>query len=142
MEKLDNSTKKKNKYTIPEISEALASVLQWNDIESSEMIEAIKEIYYLVGNIYSHNIPSELSRKLTLASHDMPNFLKELQKWLDEWYIDDMYCTEKTKEIVEMYIEFFSRGWKDLLKYWNMILSTYNPARAEKLKVHKNTVFS
>ena len=141
MEKPNISAEKANKYTIPEISDALMSVLQWNVYQSPEMMEAIKEIYDLVEKIYSHNIPSDLSRKLDLASHDMPIFLKQLQDWLDKWYIDDVYCTDKIRKVVEKYIEIFSRGWKDLLKYWNIILSTYNPARMKELKKHKKAIF-
>ena len=129
-ENQQNNTK--NKPTIPEISASLLDVFSWKDIKSQELMNWIKEIYFLIDLIIRY-APNNLKSLLFLwptNESQIPEFVEYLKQEYTDWIIyKDIF-----NEILNFYLSFFERWGEDCINQRRKIVRNYNPDKINELK--------
>ena len=126
-----NHEKPVKKPTIPEISDAIADLLKWKNIESQELKNSIKEMYDLIEVIRT-KLPSLLKEKLFLgptSEKEVIGFVKDLKNE----YPDKEGWEQLISKTLDKYLDFFERWWEWRQKQWKKILGNYNPNRINNL---------
>lgn len=119
------------KPTIPEISDAIADLLKWKDIESEELKNSIKEMYDLI-EIIRTKLPSDLKVKLFLGPTSEKEVIGFVENLKHE-YPDKEGWEQLISKTLDKYLDFFERWWEWRQKQWKEILGNYNPNRINNL---------
>ena len=133
MEHIENQQNNtKDKPTIPEISAALLDVFNWKDIKSQEMMNWIKEIYFLMDLIIRY-APNNLKSLLFLWPTN-ENQIPEFVEYLKQEYTDWIIYKDILNEILNFYLSFFERWGEDRINQRRKIVRNYNPDKINEIK--------